>query len=67
LELTGSPSAYKDGDEYRATRILVNTETEDIHLEGEVSGSVSDKKDGPDKAPPAPKASGGEDKPVAPK
>ena len=77
LELTGSPSAYKDGDEYRATRILVNTETEDIHLEGEVSGSVSDKKDdskkddsvkgSSDKAPPAPKASGGEDKPVAPK
>jgi lipopolysaccharide export system protein LptA len=42
LELTGSPSANKDGDEYRATRILVNTETEDIRLEGEVSGSVSD-------------------------
>jgi lipopolysaccharide export system protein LptA len=43
LELTGSPSAYKDGDEYKATRILVNTDTEDIRLEGEVSGSVSDK------------------------
>jgi len=33
----------KDGDEYKATRILVNTDTEDIRLEGEVSGSVSDK------------------------
>jgi lipopolysaccharide export system protein LptA len=43
LELSGSPSAYKDGDEYKATRILVNTDTEDIRLEGEVSGSVSDK------------------------
>jgi ABC-type multidrug transport system fused ATPase/permease subunit len=49
LELTGSPSAYKDGDEYKATRILVNTDTEDIRLEGEVSGSVSDKA-APDKA-----------------
>jgi lipopolysaccharide export system protein LptA len=43
LELTGSPSAYKDGDRYEATRIVVNTETEDIRLEGEVKGSVSDK------------------------
>jgi lipopolysaccharide export system protein LptA len=44
LELTGSPSANKEGDEYKATRILVNTETEDIRLEGEVSGNVTDKK-----------------------
>jgi lipopolysaccharide export system protein LptA len=43
LELTGAPSAYKDGDEYKAARILVNTETEDIRLEGAVSGSVTEK------------------------
>jgi lipopolysaccharide export system protein LptA len=43
LELTGSPSAYKDGDTYEASRILVNTETEDIRLEGDVKGNVSDK------------------------
>jgi lipopolysaccharide export system protein LptA len=43
LELTGAPSAYKDGDKYEASRIIVNTDTEDIHLEGEVKGSVSDK------------------------
>jgi lipopolysaccharide export system protein LptA len=43
LELTGAPSAYKDGDKYEASRILVNTETEDIRLEGAVKGSVSDK------------------------
>ena len=43
LELTGSPSAYKDGDKYEASRIVVNTETEDIQLEGEVKGTVSDK------------------------
>jgi lipopolysaccharide export system protein LptA len=61
LELTGSPSAYKDGDEYKATRILVNTDTEDIRLEGEVSGSVSDKAaDDKKNAPP------GDDKKSAP-
>lgn len=41
LELTGAPSAYKKGDEYRATRIIVNTETEEIRLEGEVQGSIT--------------------------
>jgi lipopolysaccharide export system protein LptA len=43
LELTGSPSAYKEGDTYAASRILVNTETEDIQLQGEVKGNVTDK------------------------
>jgi lipopolysaccharide export system protein LptA len=42
LELSGLPSAYKNGDEYRASRIIVNTETDEIHLEGEVSGKVVD-------------------------
>jgi lipopolysaccharide export system protein LptA len=46
LELSGAPSAYKDGDEYKAARILVNTETEDIRLEGAVSGSVTEKSSG---------------------
>jgi Uncharacterized protein conserved in bacteria len=58
LELSGSPSATKDGDEYRATRIIVNTDTEDIKLEGEVSGKVTDKsskkKDGEADATQAP-------------
>jgi lipopolysaccharide export system protein LptA len=57
LELTGSPSATKNGDEYRATRIIVNTDTEDIHLEGEVSGKVTDrnsKKDSGEKKGPPP-------------
>jgi lipopolysaccharide export system protein LptA len=71
LELSGSPSAYKDGDEYKATRILVNTETEDIRLEGEVSGSVSDKPsadkaEAPGKAE-SPKKEGPEEKPGAAK
>ena len=55
LELSGLPSAYKDGDEYRATRIIVNTDTEEIRLEGEVSGKVTDKskKDEGKAQPPA--------------
>ncbi len=40
LELTGAPSAHKNGDEYRASRIVVNTDTEDVRLEGEVKGSI---------------------------
>jgi lipopolysaccharide export system protein LptA len=63
LELTGSPSAYKDGDEYKAARILVNTETEDIRLEGAVSGSVTEKASG--KATEQPAQDKGTDK-VAP-
>ncbi len=45
LELSGMPTARKDGDEYRAARIVVNTETDEIRLEGEVSGKVADKAD----------------------
>jgi lipopolysaccharide export system protein LptA len=49
LELTGAPSASKEGDSYEASRIVVNTDTEDIQLEGEVKGSVVDKKAEPAK------------------
>lgn len=41
LELTGAPVAYKNGDEYRATRIVINTDTEDVRLEGAVQGTLS--------------------------
>ncbi|MGO8693637.1 MAG: LptA/OstA family protein [Rectinemataceae bacterium] len=40
LELTGAPSADKNGDVYHATRIVVNTDTEEISLEGDVGGTV---------------------------
>jgi lipopolysaccharide export system protein LptA len=59
LELSGLPSAYKDGDVYRAARIIVNTDTDEIHLEGEVSGTVSEKAksdDGAGAPPPEPPA-----------
>lgn len=40
LELSGAPRVVKDGDEYRAARMVVNTDSEEISLEGSVSGSV---------------------------
>jgi len=44
LELTGSPIVKRDGDDYKAARISVNLDTEDITLEGAVSGTVVQKK-----------------------
>lgn len=40
LELSGTPVVIKDGDEYRAARIVVDVDTEEIWLEGSVTGSV---------------------------
>lgn len=51
LELTGSPRVYRDGDEFRATRIVVNTETEEFRLEGAVEGLVRNADTVPEKAP----------------
>lgn len=51
LELSGSPVVRRDKDEFRASTILVDLDTEDITLVGSVSGSVAadDKKsDGQD-------------------
>jgi len=59
LELTGAPSANKNGDEYHATRIVVNTDTEEITLEGDVGGTVvsnSGDKTGSGGSPTAPAA-----------
>ena len=40
LELSGFPVVFWDGDEYRARRIVMNLETEEIELIGQVQGSV---------------------------
>ncbi len=40
LELSGFPVVYWKGDEYRATRIVLNLETEEIELQGRVQGSI---------------------------
>lgn len=45
LELTGKPVVKKGKDEFKAARISVNLDTEDIRLEGKVSGTVSEEKD----------------------
>lgn len=40
LELSGFPVVYWKGDEYRATRIVLNLRTEEIELLGQVEGAV---------------------------
>lgn len=40
LELSGFPVVYWKGDEYRATRIVLNLETEEIELQGQVEGTI---------------------------
>ncbi len=45
LELTGKPAVKKGKDEFKAARISVNLNTEDIRLEGKVSGSVTEEKE----------------------
>jgi lipopolysaccharide export system protein LptA len=41
LELTGMPWVSRKGDEYRATKITINLDTEEIVLEGNVQGTAS--------------------------
>ena len=43
LELSGMPQVYWKGDEYRASRIIINIDTDEIELQGEVSGSLKNK------------------------
>lgn len=45
VELTGSPVVKKGKDEFRAGKISVNLDTEDITLDGRVRGSVEQGKD----------------------
>ena len=42
LNLTGRPVVTKSKDTFKASRIAVNLDTEDISLEGKVSGNVVD-------------------------
>ncbi len=44
LELTGKPSVKKSGDKFQAGKITVNLETEDIALDGRVSGTVQEER-----------------------
>jgi lipopolysaccharide export system protein LptA len=42
LDLSGYPVVFKKDDEFRADRIRVDLETDDVSMEGAVSGSIKD-------------------------
>jgi lipopolysaccharide export system protein LptA len=44
LDLAGFPVVYKKDDEFKADRIRVNLDTEDVSMEGTVSGSIQGEK-----------------------
>ena len=54
LELKGSARVLRDGDEYKAERIVLNLETDEIVLSGGVSGTVIKKKKSEEGASPPP-------------
>ncbi len=59
LELTGMPVVFWKNDEYRALRIIVDLDKDEITLEGKVTGSIfSEKEDKGDEKP-----ADGEEKP----
>jgi len=41
LDLTGFPLVYKKDDEFRADKIRVDLDTDDVMMEGSVSGTIS--------------------------
>jgi lipopolysaccharide export system protein LptA len=43
LDLSGFPVVFKKSDEFRADRIRVDLETDDVSMEGSVSGSIQEK------------------------
>jgi lipopolysaccharide export system protein LptA len=45
LELSGMPVAHWKGDEYRASKIYIDLDKEEITLEGEVSGELTSKEE----------------------
>ncbi len=54
LELSGLPRVIRDNDEFRANRIVINLDTDEITLQGEVQGvftSTDDEEAAPAEAP----------------
>ncbi len=72
LELSGMPWVSKGSDVYQASRITINLDTEEISLEGEVTGSIVDKSaakqpaEATDKVPGAPQPAVGTPATAAP-
>jgi len=62
LELTGMPVVVKDGDEFKALKININLENDDVELLGNVEGAVTYEEE--DKTGEAPNDS--EEKPAVP-
>jgi lipopolysaccharide export system protein LptA len=60
LELTGMPWVSRKGDEYRATKITINLDTEEIVLEGSVQGTAAVEEEKPGATEGAPADSTGE-------
>lgn len=40
LTLSGSPVLYKKHDEYRATRVIVHLDTDEVEMEGRIEGTI---------------------------
>lgn len=57
LELSGLPVVVKDGNEYRASRITVDLDKDDVSMDGGVTGSLKDDKPSPSPAPASPASS----------
>jgi lipopolysaccharide export system protein LptA len=51
LDLSGFPVVFKKSDEFRADRIRVDLETDDVTMEGSVSGSIKEKEAEPEAIP----------------
>jgi lipopolysaccharide export system protein LptA len=45
LDLSGFPVVFKKSDEFRADRIRVDLDTDDVTMEGSVSGSIKEKEE----------------------
>ena len=64
LEMSGNPKIVQGQDTFRAQEITLNLDSQEITLDGRVSGTVTDSKKEPPKpaAPPAPAPDQNEDK-----
>lgn len=58
LELTGMPVVFWKNDEYRALRIIVNLDKDEITLEGKVTGSIFTEKEDKDEETEQPEEEG---------
>ncbi|TVR88233.1 MAG: hypothetical protein EA428_12035 [Spirochaetaceae bacterium] len=48
LEISGMPVVFRKGDEYRATRITIDLDRDEIVLQGEVRGRITTNDDDPE-------------------